>query len=361
MHRSVNLTPAGKNPLLDGTVTAVLSKAACVLSAALVLVLVAPAQRGHAQEVPDRLDEIERRGPPAEAEVPGPPGDAEEPGSPGGAERPDQQDVVFGTGLILTPPNELARFPQAPLHRGPLPPVADLRRYFPPAGNQGRQGSCTGWAAAYARSYYRFWAITKRGASPTWRNIASPAYIYNSIHGGWCNSGSSIPNALRVLLHGAAAWPQFPYSQKRCSRLSNHLRQRVKGRYRIGRFWRVNHRDINQVKAQLAKGHPVVVGMFVNKRFQRLGRYRPYSGKEWWKNYVWRAGYARDEEKKFGHAMVLNGYWGGQCQCFGVHNSWGQRWGNKGRAFISYDTFRKRTHSAFVIRPQGIGINQRIR
>ena len=339
MHRSENHAPAGGNPSPGRRGTATFCNAAYILSAALALALTAPAEHVHAQEIPGLLDD-----------------DVDKPGPPDGFDGPDSFNA---TGLTLTPPNVLARFPQAPLHRGPQPGHADLLRHFPKPGHQGRQGSCAGWAVAYARTYYRFWWLKKQGRSPTWGNVVSPAYIYDTSRRGWCNTGSSFPSNLRTLQRGAASWHQYPYSQSRCRRPASSLRQRVRGQFRIARFWRIDPRKIDQVKAQLAKGHPVLFAAHTDRAFQRLGKYRPYRGKRWWKNYLWSSGYPTVSERKVGHAMVLYGYWNG-CGCFGIINSWGRRWANKGYAFISYDTFRKRVYSAWTIRPGGIGINQKI-
>ena len=336
MRRIQNHTRAGGNPWPDETGTAVFCKAACILSAALVLAFAAPAQHGHAQEFPGLLDD-----------------NVDRPGPPGGFDEPDRPDVLHATGSILLPPEVLARFPQTPLHRGPLPENVNLNRKndFPGAGHQGRQGSCVGWAIAYARTYYFFKALRSVNVRRTSGAILSPAYIYDSIRKRpSCKTGSTIPDALRLLQRGTVTWSRYPYDQNRCQRPPQSVR-RVANRYRVSRFSRVDHRNINQVKAQLAKGHPVVIAMHPNREFHRLGRYdRGYRGKWRWKNYLWGAGYPTAKEQESGHAIVVYGYWK-VCRCFGIINSWGKRWGWKGRAFISYETFLKRVRSAWTMRP----------
>ena len=329
MYRNDSLSP-------DGTGTAIFCKAACVLSAALVLALAAPAQRGHAQEIPGLLDD-----------------EVDRPGPPDSFDGPDQPDVLYATGSIRLPPEVLARFPQTPLHRGPLPENVNLnwKNDFPGAGHQGRQGSCVGWAVAYARTYYFFRAlrIVKKRRTPG--QILSPAYIYDSIRKRpSCKSGSYIPDGLRLLQRGTVTWSRYPYNQNRCQRPPQWVRQ-IANKWRIRKFSRVNHRNIDQVKAQLAKGHPVVIGMLPNREFHRLGRRdRGYRGKSRWKNYLWHAGHPTSKEKRAGHAIVVYGYWK-VCRCFGIINSWGRRWGWNGRAFIPYDTFLRRVYSAWTMRP----------
>lgn len=358
MHRNEIPAPAGSSPSPHGPVTVVFCKPAIVLSAAFVLALAAPAQQGHAQEIPGILnDEVDSPGPSIDIERPGL---RDEIGRPGKRVDIDGSDSFNATGLTLLSPQTLARFPQPPLHRGPLPKFANIIRHFPKPGNQGRQGSCGGWAVAYARTYYRFWWLKKQGRQPTAANIVSPAYIYDISRRGWCNTGTTFSENLRVLQRGAASWGQYPYNPYHCRRPSSGMRQSVRGKFQNTRYWYIEPRNINQVKAQLAKGHPVLFGAYTDSAFLRLGKYRPHRGKSRWKNYLWTSGYPTAHEKRSGHAMVLYGYWDG-CRCFGIINSWGRRWANGGYAFISYDTFRKRVHSAWTMRPEGIGVNQRIR
>jgi len=46
------------------------------------------------------------------------------------------------------------------------------------------------------------------------------------------------------------------------------------------------------------------------------------------------------EECDSGHAMVIVGY-DDETKLFEVRNSWGEQWGNKGYAFIDYDTMKR--------------------
>jgi hypothetical protein len=65
------------------------------------------------------------------------------------------QDRHYATGAKLTPPELKQSIAQAPVYRDFLPQAVDLSKYMPPVGDQGNQGSCVGWATAYAaRAYY---------------------------------------------------------------------------------------------------------------------------------------------------------------------------------------------------------------
>ena len=80
-----------------------------------------------------------------------------------------------------------------------LPSSVDLSVDAPVPGNQGLQGSCVGWAVAYALKTYherieRGWPLTDD------RHVMSPAYIYNQIKvpGG----GAYFVDAFILLING---------------------------------------------------------------------------------------------------------------------------------------------------------------
>ncbi|MFM2004623.1 MAG: hypothetical protein RLZZ09_278 [Pseudomonadota bacterium] len=60
----------------------------------------------------------------------------------------------FATGYVPDDPAVYAATPQAPRYRAWVPPEKDLSAWFPTPGIQGRQGSCSAWATAYAARAY---------------------------------------------------------------------------------------------------------------------------------------------------------------------------------------------------------------
>src|SRR3954463_7704103 len=65
------------------------------------------------------------------------------------------QEHKYALGGAPTPADQKADIVQAPVYRDFLPQAVDLSRYMPPVADQMRQGSCVGWATAYAaRAYY---------------------------------------------------------------------------------------------------------------------------------------------------------------------------------------------------------------
>ncbi len=248
----------------------------------------------------------------------------------------DPDDTVYATGAIFATEDQLADKPRTPLFRAYLPPSADLRDRFPPAGDQGEQGSCVGWAVGYAaRSYYNSQA--GGGARLTTHDVPSPAYIYDRIRspGASCDDGSRIAAALDLLKKGALTLAEYPYDDDRCRRPSAGMAARATN-FRIHDWQVVDTGRLDQVKGELAGGHPVVIGMLPNRDFHRL------KGRK-----VWRA----DRPKQFrgGHAVTVVGY-SERGQYFTVINSWGRRWGDRGYGRISYDTFRNRVKYGYAMR-----------
>ena len=250
---------------------------------------------------------------------------------------PDSEDTVYATGAVFATKEELADKPRTPLFRNYLPPFVDLSHRFPIPGNQGGQGSCVGWAVGYgARSYYN--SAPQAGPRLRADQIPSPAYIYDSIRpvDTSCKFGTRIPDALDRLKLGALSLAAYPYDERRCRSLQVTALTRT-DKFRIADWQVVNTRRLDQVKAELAKGHPVVIGMLPNREFNRL------RGRE-----IWRAGPPSVDEMN-GHAVTVVGY-SERDQYFVIINSWGRGWGDRGFGRISYDTFRKRVREGYSMR-----------
>ncbi|MDE0149160.1 MAG: DUF4384 domain-containing protein [Rhodospirillaceae bacterium] len=251
-------------------------------------------------------------------------------------EQPDPEDTVYATGALPEDPAALAKRPQTRTFRAFLPERIDLSHRFPPAGHQGRQGSCVGWAVGYAaRSYYN--STPGGGGRLGADRIPSPAFIYDTIRrpGAGCDTGSRISDALNLLKNGAVSWATYPYGPRRCRRPGPGTVARAT-RFRIAGWLRVDTGRPDQVKAELAKGHPVVIGMVPDRAFHRLRGRR-----------VWRAGPV--DLRQDGHAVTVVGY-SERGRYFKVVNSWGRRWGERGFGRIGYDTFRRRVKYGFAMR-----------
>ncbi len=248
--------------------------------------------------------------------------------------RASAQDVRFATGLAFLDPGAYLGIPlAAPLFSGVLPERVDLAP-FAPVGDQGNQGSCVGWATAYAMKTYQENAERKWGVA-TKEHQFSPAFIYNQIRlGPTCEGGTYYTDALNLLTrYGAATLSMFPYDAARCSALPTPLVKQSAEAFRIASWRRVNTADETEVKTHLAGGFPVLVGMPVDQAFMNLrgeGIYQGLSG-----------------PILGGHAMAVTGYDDSK-GAFEVLNSWGTAWGHRGRGWLSYAGFRQTVREGYV-------------
>ncbi|OAD21552.1 PKD domain containing protein, partial [Candidatus Thiomargarita nelsonii] len=71
----------------------------------------------------------------------------------------------------------------APGEAPTLPPSIDLSSNFPIPGYQGSQGSCVGWATAYALKSFQE-RVEEGWSLNTTEHLFSPAFIYNQINRG---------------------------------------------------------------------------------------------------------------------------------------------------------------------------------
>ena len=247
------------------------------------------------------------------------------------------EDVLgenFQTGFVAENPESYQKFPIRQTYRNFLPVSKDLSDFFPPAGRQGAQSSCVGWALAYsARSYY---ARRESGLGQKTPEPFSPSFIYNQTKEGDCSSGSSISSGL-ILLEtvGVIGLSEFPYEPKDCSRQPTQAQLNQAVMHRIKSWARVDIAQVDALKAEIYQGNPIVIGMWVTPGFYQMkkGIYSDLS-----------------DDSSGGHAMVIVGY-DDQRHAFKVINSWGEGWGEKGFGWVSYETMTKRIQNAFVMTP----------
>ena len=209
---------------------------------------------------------------------------------------------------------------------------------MPVAGDQGRWGSCVSWAVGYAaRSYYERAAHGRQVSRA--ENLVSAGWLHGIIRVDPldCNRGSFVHRALDQLKIGAVSKSAYPYNTAICETISP-AEAAAATEFRIRDYRQVDTGDLDQIKGQLALGHPVVFAARLNGAFMRARGQR-----------TWRA--EEDEGTWEGnHAMTLTGY-DDRTQNFTFINSWGTDWGQNGYGTMTYATFQARAYSAFVIEP----------
>ena len=252
----------------------------------------------------------------------------------------------YALGLL---PVDAQAYRNAPILRAEpvasLPASVDLSADIPRPGNQGQQGSCVGWAVAYALKTYherieRGWPLNDD------RHVMSPAYLYNQIKepGG----GAYFANAFSLLMtQGVSSWALMPYKWQDDDSLPSLAAITEASNYRIAEWGTVLHPShaefVPEIKRHLAAGTPVVIGIWVNHDFDSLSESNPvynyHDGCEW------------PRERCRAHAITIVGY-SDRMAAFKFINSWGTNWGIGGYGWIAYDYSRLLIWEAYVTRDE---------
>ena len=135
---------------------------------------------------------------------------------------------------------------------------------------------------------------------------------------------------------GALPLEQFSYDQASCGKLPTEAQVQAAWEYRIARWMRVNVQSVAEMKAQLARGFPVIAGM---NFYQSLV--------DWTGGGVYKREIAEAGHNVGGHALLVVGF-ADQLKAFKVLNSWGKSWGDGGYAWIDYATFQRMTEEGYV-------------
>lgn len=230
--------------------------------------------------------------------------------------------------------------------RTTLPSKVSLERFAPSRRHQGSQGSCVGWASAYGARTILQAQVT--GQDPNTQAF-SPAYLYNQIALSGCQGAYMLEAMKTMQANGNLPFEEFRYDERTCSREPSSSQKQAGTRYSIRGFDRLtvgttNYKpDITGIKQHLAQGYPVVIGMMVGGTFMSS----MVAQSDWQptrRDYSM-SGYG-------GHAMCLIGYddsrRGGSFQ---IMNSWGERWGDQGIAWVTYRDFEHFTKEAYGVYP----------
>ncbi|MEM9885591.1 MAG: C1 family peptidase [Bacteroidota bacterium] len=235
--------------------------------------------------------------------------------------------------------------------RNGLPQSMSLKQYAPQRLNQGRQGSCVGWASAYAARTILH--ARQTGNAPN-RNAFSPSFVYNQIAFEGCQ-GTYLHYAMETMKkQGALPFAEFEYNEGSCRLQPSNSEKRQAAQFRIKGYERLSQGandykvDINAIRQYLASGSPVVIGMMVGQSFTQGMRNRQ----------VWQP--TRSDvsgiKRLGGHAMCVIGYNDTALNgegAFQIMNSWGDDWGDEGIAWVGYDDFQYFVKEAYGFYPMG--------
>lgn len=240
-------------------------------------------------------------------------------------------------GLKKTPKNLLKSFqkkrrPLMSVQGESLPAKVDLSGFLPGPGDQGNQGSCTGWSTAYAyKSFHEY--VERNWSLDNTSHLFSPAYIYNQINGG-VDEGAYIPDALELMkTSGCATLSLMPYNEDNYTRQPPSAAHNEAKNYKAKSYMSLDFRNRYAMKSILAGKNCIVVGIDVYENFDSYsgGIYRTIRG-----------------YNMGGHAILVVGYDDSK-KAYKLINSWGTYWGEKGYIWVDYDIFEQITFEAWVM------------
>ncbi|MEE4357121.1 MAG: C1 family peptidase [Desulfococcaceae bacterium] len=204
-----------------------------------------------------------------------------------------------------------------------MPSSIDLSGNFPSPGDQGKQGSCSGWATAYALKTYQE-KVEMGWSLNTSSHLFSPAFVYNQINGGQ-DRGALLSEALDIIVRkGCATLASMPYDP-------NDYRKQPDAQafQEASDFKAVEKKTLNStenIKSALVNRQAVVIGIWIYGSFQQLrgadSVYNSKSGGQKGYHFVTITGY---DDNRYGGA-------------FRVINSWGQNWGDSGYFWLPYNS-----------------------
>lgn len=194
--------------------------------------------------------------------------------------------------------------------------------------DQGQYGSCNGFAAAAALTRARI----RRGLK---RKTLSGSYLYSLINGGRDN-GSMLDDGMRVLQsRGCATLETVKANQIYPSKYDRSKADREASKYKAVECYQIGSRE--GLFTALALGFDVVVAVHAGNSFSSLDR----------------NGIAGVNRGQGNHAVMADGllYAGGEIVADGV-NSWGTRWGDRGRMLMRWKHFEQTigVHSFYAVR-----------
>jgi Domain of unknown function (DUF4384)/Papain family cysteine protease len=270
-------------------------------------------------------------------------------------EPPDTEHITNDDEAV--DPDIYRQLPSVDRHRAFLPVAVDLTNRMPFPGDQGALGSCQAWATAYAaRSYYT--AENERRDLRESQNVPSPNYVFHLARdlGKSCDAGSNVLKTVEVLKKGALSLAEYPYSTE-CGAPPPPQAVAKASDFRVLGYQKIDVNKLDDIKGQLYQSNPVIIsfassfggGPAVSPNstapatpFNRLKGDQTYNDPS--------IDFRGQDQSKFGwHAMVIAGY-DDRRQAFRLVNSWGQRWGDRGYLWLSYDLVPRRIRAAGILK-----------
>jgi hypothetical protein len=234
-------------------------------------------------------------------------------------------------GAIIETLDDLLDVQAPPAFRGALPTHVDLSATIPLPRAQGSTSSCTSWAVTYAAA-----SQAGRRAGLGASLVLSPSFTYNTVSKDpTCMVGTRSSDTLNMLRDvGALPIEEYVFDGGWCGRVPAEAELQRAAKFRIKGWGKIDARQIEEVKAQLARGVPVVFDMRPNAQFEQ------FKGD----NVLDIPGVMNGGA----HSMIAVGYDDAR-KAFRIQNSWGRKFGDGGYAWLSYDFWARNTQVGYVI------------
>ncbi len=263
----------------------------------------------------------------------------------------DYNEIVNGHGTGLTPPTiqEYKRleggvsFVEDVKATQPMQNSVDLTddQYFPPIGDQGSQGSCASWAAAYyANTYVQAEAYGWDASSGNEDYLMSPSWVYNKANGGTDSGSSLVRPYVPMVTVGTADLEKMPYDDSDHISWGDETAWRDAPQHRITNYELSSPGEIDVLKSWINEGRPVSIAVDANQ--YNFGGDSVLSSQEY-------------TPGSPNHANTIVGYDDsvsddGETGAFKVANSWGSSWGPNGDGtyYMTYDCAQSLTYNMAV-------------
>jgi hypothetical protein len=237
------------------------------------------------------------------------------------------------------------------LLKSPLPQSFDIRTLLPEIGDQGMDGTCVGWSAAY---YMRTaMEAGKLGIASQPAKISatafSPGWLYGQLQpgrGNGCTEGIFLEDALEVMKTKGSAF--LSCAPGNCDGRYEQCDGKATN-YKIGDYAtlfspkdgdRTPEQRINAIKSALFEGkNAVLIGMLVPPSFidEATGQWRAAPGET-------------TDNAVGGHSMAVIGYDDHINEgSFLIANSWGETWGSNGYTWARYTDLARFVKNAYQI------------